>query len=102
MHVEQAQHTGFVAAHLPAKAHHVGEHDRRQLTGLGRLCAPRLHAHGGDYATRFSRLSNRATTWELVRAYKRKEESCLDRGQGGFRHFLLLHTVAVCVTEAAF
>jgi hypothetical protein len=28
MYVEQPQHAGFVAAHLAAKAYHVGEHDR--------------------------------------------------------------------------
>ena len=35
MHFQQPQHAGFVAAHLAAKADDVGEHDRRQLAGLG-------------------------------------------------------------------
>src|SRR6266540_2916957 len=33
--VEQAQHMGFIRAHLPAKVHHVGEHDGRQLASFG-------------------------------------------------------------------
>ena len=34
VHLQQPQHAGFVAAHLAAKAHHVGEHDGGQTARL--------------------------------------------------------------------
>lgn len=37
-HVEQAQHAGFVRAHLTAEADEVGKHDRRQLARLSYGC----------------------------------------------------------------
>jgi hypothetical protein len=37
MDFQQAQHAGFIAAHLAAKAHDIGEHDRRQFARLGLL-----------------------------------------------------------------
>ena len=30
---------GFIGAHLAAKIHHVGKHDRGQLAGFGRCCS---------------------------------------------------------------
>jgi hypothetical protein len=32
--IEQAQHAGFVGAHLAAEANHVGKHNRRQLASF--------------------------------------------------------------------
>jgi hypothetical protein len=49
VNIQQAQHTGFVAAHLAAEAHDVGEHNRGQPP---MLCESRPGAvlwHGGDY-----------------------------------------------------
>src|SRR2546425_12205459 len=59
MHLQQPQHTGFISTHLAAEAHHVGEHDRGQLTRLGlshRAVLPRV----GKYSEVCSRLSNSA------------------------------------------
>jgi hypothetical protein len=56
--VEQPQHAGFIRAHLPAKAHHVGKHDGRQLASFGSCRRRRLSAHGGDYVVFSSLLSN--------------------------------------------
>ena len=42
VHIEQPQHAGFIRAHLVAKTHDVGEHDRRQLAGLYRYQLWRL------------------------------------------------------------
>ena len=36
MHGQQPQHAGFIAAHLAAEAHHVGEHNGGQAAGLNR------------------------------------------------------------------
>src|SRR5215813_292397 len=41
--VEQAQHADFIRAHLTAEAHHVGEHDRRQLARLGSTSLRAFH-----------------------------------------------------------
>jgi hypothetical protein len=59
MDLQQPQHAGFVATHLAAETHDVGEHDRGQPP---RLCGLRAHAvlgHGGDYRARGLQLSNR-------------------------------------------
>jgi hypothetical protein len=61
MDVQQAQHADFIAAHLTAEAHDVGEHDRGQASRLG---GPRVRTalyHGGDYRARGLQLSNRAS-----------------------------------------
>ena len=49
MDIEQAQHAGFIRAHLAAEAHDVGEHDGGQPAGLGLPRLVRFDAHGGDY-----------------------------------------------------
>src|SRR5215475_10464488 len=41
--IEQAQHAGFVSAHLAAEAHHVSEHDRGQLARLGSTSLRAFH-----------------------------------------------------------
>ena len=48
MDVEQAQHAGFVAAHLAAKADDVGEHDRREppILRVHRAAGVFLHGYG--------------------------------------------------------
>jgi hypothetical protein len=43
VNVEQAQHADFIRAHLPAKAHHVGEHDGGQLARLGSTSLRAFH-----------------------------------------------------------
>src|SRR5262249_14222395 len=53
MDIEQSEHAGFIAAHLPAEADDVGEHDRREFAGLSR----QLLVHRGDYSTGSLRLS---------------------------------------------
>ncbi len=67
MDIQQAQHAGFIAAHVAAEADDVGEHDRRQLADFMRrfVC---LRAHGGDYAAHCTPLSN--STLEPVRLRK--------------------------------
>src|SRR5262245_26295405 len=55
--VQQAQRTSFVAAHLAAEAHDVGEHDGNQATSLGRRW-PAAVSHRSDYAAYFPWLSN--------------------------------------------
>ena len=44
MNIQQPQHTGFIAAHLTAKADDVGEHDRGESPILSRAlqCRYRL------------------------------------------------------------
>jgi hypothetical protein len=47
--VEQAQHAGFIRAHLSTKAHYIGEHDGRQLACFGSTYLVAVH-----YASFFS------------------------------------------------
>jgi hypothetical protein len=58
MEGQQLQGMSLVGTHLAAEIHHVGKHDRRQPTGLGRRRFAHLDTYGGDYATRPSPLSN--------------------------------------------
>jgi len=57
MNGQYLQRTGFVSAHLAAKAHHVGEHNGGQTAGLGPLFLGQVPMHGGDYPLGASRLS---------------------------------------------
>ncbi len=56
-----AERTGVVGTHLAATAHHVGEHDRGQLAGLGWCRTTGVFTHGSDYAVRLAWLSNGAS-----------------------------------------
>src|SRR4051794_5797727 len=51
MSVQQPEGAGFVAAHLTAKAHDVGEHDRGQAAGLRVPHTTRVVPPGSDYTT---------------------------------------------------
>src|SRR5215207_8457736 len=50
MGVQQPQHPGFIRAHLPTEAHHVGEHDRREPPRLCGCCAAGVSLHETDYS----------------------------------------------------
>src|SRR5438132_4340036 len=58
MSLQRTQHTGFIAPHLTAEAHYVGEHDGRQPASFSRSRAVGFFPHGGDYAARARILSN--------------------------------------------
>jgi hypothetical protein len=46
VNIQQPQHTGFIAAHLTAKAHHIGEHNRGQAPSFRMHCDTGLFLHG--------------------------------------------------------
>lgn len=55
--IEQAQHAGFVAAHLAAKADNVREHDRRESSLLSLYRAAGVVLHEVDYSAGAASLS---------------------------------------------
>jgi hypothetical protein len=56
--LEQLQGMDFIAAHLAAETDHIGEHDRRKLTGFRLRRSTRFGTHEGDYAALSAGLSN--------------------------------------------
>ena len=78
MNIEQPQHAGFIRAHLPTKADDVGEHDRREFTGLSRQSL----VHTGDYSTCSLRLSTGISAHRLC--FNLTDETPLEEQQGLF------------------
>src|SRR5262245_21137582 len=58
MNCEHPQHTGFIAAHLMAKADNVGEHNSGQASGLASYCTRAVLGHSSDYRAGAEQLSN--------------------------------------------
>src|SRR5262245_27977189 len=52
------QHASFIAPHLTAEAHNVGEHDRSQTAGLASYGTRAVLGHSRDYRVSSVRLSN--------------------------------------------
>src|SRR5262249_20619921 len=66
MDFQQPQRAGFIGTHLAAKAHHVGEHDGLQLTGLGRSHAAVLLSWGQLSPGRLRASRKRRETLSLI------------------------------------
>src|SRR5262249_52719239 len=73
------EHAGFIAAHLAAKTHDIGEHDRSESARLSGSRVSAVLGHDGDYRASNGRLSNKqgACRWpapSLRYSGKRREQ----------------------------